>query len=182
MKKITAYTDGSAVVVGPRKGQGGFGTYFPDLFGVKKGYSKGYENTKTGRMEIMALFYAIKAMPIISEEEIILKIYSDSQYVVKTFTEKRLEKWIKNDWISYGANIKNVDLWKAVKSQLDKRPFLSLKMEHIKSHQVEKEKDPKIKAILMEDPNIIGNMMADKLADYKRHKQLNKTDKLKINK
>ena len=31
----------------------------------------------------------------------------------------------------------------------------------------------------MKDPNIIGNMMADRLADYKRHKQLLKNDKLK---
>lgn len=181
MKTIVAYTDGSAVVVGPRKGHGGFGVYFPDLFGVKKGYSKGYENTKTGRMEIMALFYAIKAMPLESKETMVLRVYSDSQYVVKTFTENRLQKWISNNWISYGSNIKNVDLWKAVKRELDNRPFLSLQMIHIKSHQVEKEKDKEKKTKLMQDPNVIGNMMADRLADYKRHKQLNETDKLKIN-
>ena len=178
MKTIVAYTDGSAVIVGPNKGQGGFGTYFPDLFGVKKGYSKGYENTKTGRMEVTALYYAIKAMPLKSEEKIVLRVFSDSQYVVKTFTENRLQKWIANNWISYGSAIKNVDLWKAIIEERNKRDFLILNMVHIKSHQVEKEKNPETKKLLMQDPNIIGNMMADRLADYKRHKQLNKSDKL----
>ena len=53
--KILAYTDGSAVASGKLKGHGGFGTYFPDLFGSKKAYSEGYLETKTGRMEQMAL-------------------------------------------------------------------------------------------------------------------------------
>lgn len=177
MKKIVAYTDGSAVVVGPKKGQGGFGTYFPDLFGKKKGFSKGYSNTKTGRMEVTALLYAIMAMPMKSEEKIILRVYSDSMYVVKTFTEKRLKRWVDNNWISYGAEIKNVDLWRAVLFHLDSRPFLALDMVHIKSHQVEKEKNPVEKARLLQDPNIIGNMMADRLADYNRHVTLLKSDK-----
>lgn len=176
MTTILAYTDGSAVVVGPKKGRGGFGTYFPDLFGIQKGYSKGFENTKTGRMEVTALLYAIKAMPKKSEEKIILKVYSDSMYVVKTFTENRIARWIDSNWISYGAEIKNVDLWKSVLKELNSRPYLILSMHHIKSHQVEKEKNPVAKAKLLQDPNIIGNMMADQLADYKRHKTFKKSD------
>ncbi len=55
---------------------------------------------------------------------------------------------------------------------------MKLEMIHIRSHQVEKEKDPVKKKQLMEDPNIIGNMVADRLADYKRHKQLRDSDNL----
>lgn len=173
-KIIKAYTDGSAVVVGPKKGNGGFGTYFPDLFGSKQGFSAGFENTKTGRMEVMALYYAI--VPFEVDKNIHLKVYSDSQYVVKTFTEKRLEKWIRGNWISNGAQIKNVDLWIKVKEALDNRPNLKLELIHIKSHQVEKEKNPVAKAYLLLDPNIVGNMMADILADYKRHSTIHKLD------
>lgn len=86
-----AYTDGSAVVGGKSKGNGGFGTYFPNLFGSKKAWSLGFEDTKTGRMEISALFYAIKAMPERLKYSVTLRVYSDSEYVVKSFTEKRLE-------------------------------------------------------------------------------------------
>lgn len=172
MRRIIAYTDGSAVVVGPRKGQGGFGVYFPNFYGKPKALALGFSNTKTGRMEVSALLYAINAFYMNHEEEIELTVYSDSEYVVKSFTEGRLKKWIKNDWQSYGNLVKNIDLWKKVVLSLEYRPFLKLKMIHIKSHQVEKEKDPKKKALLKKDKHIIGNQMADFLADYKRHKIL----------
>ena len=40
-------------------------------------------------------------------------LYSDSQYLVKAFTEGWLEGWIKKGW-KRGKNepVKNVDLWK----------------------------------------------------------------------
>ena len=46
MKEILAYTDGSAVVTGKNKGNGGFGTYFPDLNGQHVGYRCGYKRPK----------------------------------------------------------------------------------------------------------------------------------------
>lgn len=40
-------------------------------------------------------------------------LYSDSQYLVKAFTEHWLDEWIKKGW-KRGQNqpVKNVDLWK----------------------------------------------------------------------
>ena len=55
---------------------------------------------------------------------------------------------------------------------------MELEMIHIRSHQVEKMKDPAKKKALMQDPNIVGNMMADRLADYKRHAELLDSDKV----
>jgi ribonuclease HI len=178
MKEIIAYTDGSAVVRGKMAGAGGFATYFPDLFGRRVAYSLGFKNTKTGRAELIALIYAIKAMPLSYKERVQLTVYSDSEYVVKSFTEKRLEKWIRNNWTNTSGDVKNQDLWKAVLSALNKRTYLRLNMIHIKGHQVDKEKNPVAKAYLLQDPHIVGNMIADKLADYKRHKTLLKSDKL----
>tara|TARA_R110000737_G_scaffold291841_1_gene298429 strand:+ start:1156 stop:1686 length:531 start_codon:yes stop_codon:yes gene_type:complete len=175
MKKIIAYTDGSAVASGRLKGHGGFGTYFPDLLGEKKAFSAGYLNTKTGRMEQTALLYAIKAIP--KDLECRLEVYSDSQYVVKTFTEKRLDKWIANNWMSYGSSIANVDLWKRIKEELDNRKKLKLSMIWIKAHQLDKEKNPVAKAHLMQDPHIVGNSVADILADHKRHINKLESDK-----
>jgi ribonuclease HI len=179
MKKILAYTDGSAVASGRLKGHGGFGTYFPDLFGKKKAFSAGYLITKTGRMEIIALIYAIKAIP--KSTECRLEVYSDSQYVVKSFTEGRLDKWISNDWTSYGNEIANVDLWKVVIRELKDRPKMVLNMAWIKAHQVDKlKKSQKIeRAELLKDPHIVGNLVADKLADHKRHINKLKSDKIK---
>jgi ribonuclease HI len=172
MKQIIAYTDGSAVVSGANKGKGGFGTYFPDLFGKRVAYSQGFKVALTGQMEVLALLHAIQAMPLRSSEPIELKIYSDSEYVVKSFTENRLLKWEAAGWINSSGEVKNKMLWQEILSSLKAREYLKLTMEWIKSHQVEKCKVPYEKEQLLKDPNIIGNMMADKLADYKRHKFL----------
>tara|TARA_R110002049_G_scaffold281620_1_gene461269 strand:- start:2579 stop:3109 length:531 start_codon:yes stop_codon:yes gene_type:complete len=176
MNKVIAYTDGSAVVKGKAKGHGGFGTYFPDLYGSKQAFSLGFKDTKTGRMELSALYYAITAIRIDSAVELV--IYSDSEYVVKSFTLGRLKKWIAAGWRNTSGEVKNKDLWKAIKHELDMRPLMTLEMIHIRSHQVEKEKDAAKKQALMQDPNIIGNMMADRLADYKRHTELLTSDKV----
>ena len=178
-KDILVYTDGSAVVRGTMAGHGGFGTYFPNLFGKTRAFSKGFSNTKTGRMEIMALYVAIKVLPKNSSEKINLICYSDSEYVVKTFTENRLEKWISNNWQNSSGEVKNIDLWKAVKRELNKRPFLSLHMKHIRSHQVDKCKDIEKKKELLKNPHIRGNLIVDRLADYKRHKKFYENDFIK---
>ena len=172
--EIIAYTDGSAVVKGKAKGNGGFGTYFPNLYGKPKAFSLGFKDTKTGRMEISALYYAITA--IRHDYPGYLRVYSDSEYVVKTFTENRLQKWIDAGWKNTSGDVKNKDLWEAVKRELDARPEMTLEMIHIRSHQVEKEKNPLKKEELKQNDHIIGNMMADKLADYKRHKTLLSSD------
>jgi ribonuclease HI len=161
--EILAYTDGSAVTTGVNKGRGGFGVYFPDINGKKAGIHIGFEQTKTGRMEVSALLHAIKHFE--TDEKFTLTVYSDSQYVTKTFTEKRLQKWKSNNWISGGFQIKNIDLWKAIDEALSNRPNLKLQMIWIKGHQVEKEKNPVAKAYLMKDPHIVGNLMADHIAN-----------------
>lgn len=169
--KITAYTDGSAVANGKNKGKGGFGVYFPDMEGVPRAFSLGFKQAKTGQMEVMALLHAIINLPKLSEPTLLI-VYSDSEYVVKTFTENRLQKWVANNWINSSGKVKNRDLWENILNALSKKRFLKLELRHIKSHQVEKEKDPEKKKLLMQDPHIKGNMIADKLADYKRHKEL----------
>jgi ribonuclease HI len=168
-KKIIAYTDGSASVAGKMAGQGGFGTFFPDLFGKKKAYSAGYKKAKVGQMEVCALLYAIRAMPEKCLYPVTLEVYSDSEYVVKTFTEKRLQKWILNSWTNSSGEVANKTLWIEIVKQLKKRKYMSLQMIHIRSHQVEKEKDLAKKEILKKDKHIRGNLVVDMLADYKRH-------------
>lgn len=177
MKTIIAYTDGSAVVSGVNKGKGGLGVYFPDYFGEPKGIHVGFKNTKTGRVEIMALIKAITAFDVTTTEPITLKVYSDSQYVVKSFTHKRLEKWISNGWKNTTGNVKNRDLWEKVIHQLYIRnDFLKLDIEWIRAHQIEKEKDPIKKEELRNNPHIVGNAMADILADKWRNSNNLKQD------
>lgn len=178
MRRIFCYTDGSAVILKnpTRNGPGGFGTYFPDFYGKKLAHSLGFESTKTGRMEVMALLYAIRSLHVNHIERVELIVYSDSQYVTKTFTENRLQKWKKNNWTNSSGQVKNKDLWIKIDEALLHRPYLILTMRHIKGHQVDREKDPNKKELLKKNVHIIGNMIADSLANYKSHKKLLKSD------
>jgi len=170
MKEILVYTDGSASVAGDMKGYSGFATYFPNLFGQKKAYSLGFTKGKIGEMEVLALLYAIRKMPVNSQEPIKLIVYSDSEYVVKTFTENRLEKWRSNNWTNTSGEVANKQLWILIHEGLQKRRYLQIELKHIKSHQVEKEKDPVKKEQLRNDLHVRGNLVVDHLANYKRHK------------
>lgn len=177
--EVVCYTDGSASVAGSMKGFAGFGTYFPDLFGKKAAFSLGFENGKTGEMEVLALLFALRKMPLYSEVK--LTVYADSEYVVKTFTENRLQKWKENGWTNTSGAVVNKHLWVLIDREILTRPLLKLELKHIRSHQVDKEKDPVKRKELMSNPHIIGNLMADSLANYKRHKvRLKSTNELNL--
>ena len=66
-----------------------------------------------------------------------------------------------------------------IKKELDNRRYLKLSMIWIKAHQLDKLKkgDKEGREQLLNDPHIVGNAMADILADHKRHENKLKTDK-----
>lgn len=109
--RVTIYTDGSAR--GNPDGPGGYGTLieYVDSKGTlhTREYSQGYVKTTNNRMELMAVIVGLEALTKPCEVE----VYSDSQYVIKDFTEGWLDSWIKKGW-KRGKNepVKNVDLWK----------------------------------------------------------------------
>jgi ribonuclease HI len=149
MEEITMFTDGSACIKPPKLG--GCGVYI--IHGEKEYFiSKGYVNTKTGRMEIYALLYALRSVN--KDMEVKVTIYSDSQYVVNSLTKQWVLKWQRNNW----EGAKNVDLWKQVLEEIRERPKMKLRLRWIKGHQTN-----------FEDELVVGNNMADMLADYKNH-------------
>lgn len=110
MKRVIAYTDGSC---NAKNGKGGFGSYMeihnPDNSFSTSTISRGFFNTKTGRMElgavISALSYCLEIDNVVS-----IKIMSDSQYVVNTINKG----WYRGWAISNFRNIKNRDLIEAL--------------------------------------------------------------------
>ena len=166
MDLVTAYTDGSASVAGKNAGRAGFGTYFPDLKGKRRAFSKGFIG-KTGQAETMALLYALKAVHAAYDTPVTLMVVSDSEYVVKTITEGRLSKWRKAGWINTSGVVKNKELWCEIYS-LAFQQHITLKMKHIRSHKADKLKGDEFKAFIAENPHILGNMVADRLANYKQ--------------
>ncbi len=99
--EITMYTDGAAR---GNPGKGGYGTLL--MSGSRRlELSKGFRMTTNNRMELMAVIEGLKAL---KKEGLHIKIFTDSQYIVKAINERWLNKWIGN---GFAKGIKNKDLW-----------------------------------------------------------------------
>jgi len=144
VSKIIAYTDGSASTKGEKLG--GFGVYIID--GEKEFfYSKGFSNTKTGRMELKAM---ITCLQKIEDKERQVEIHSDSEYVVLCINDRRLWKWKRLNWVG----LKNVDLLLQYLEEYNKFKYHP-KLFHVKGHTKN------------EDCHSYGNAVVDQLANYK---------------
>lgn len=109
--EVCVYTDGAAR--GNPDGPGGYGTIlvYIDSKGVEhqKEISAGFKRTTNNRMELLAAIVGLEAL----NRPCKVKLYSDSQYLVKAFNDHWIDSWIKKGW-KRGKNepVKNVDLWK----------------------------------------------------------------------
>lgn len=140
---IEIYTDGSAVAAGENIGRGGYGVVFTINGEVKKTIGKGFQNTKTGRMELSA---ALKALKILRKDQK-ATIISDSMYVVNTFEERWIFRWEMQGW-----SCKNSDIMKELLEEYKKFPPRSIRFKHVKGHSGNK-----------------FNELADSIASYKNY-------------
>lgn len=111
MTLVTIYTDGAAR--GNPDGPGGYGCIlrYVDTKGNvhEKELSQGYVRTTNNRMELMAAIAGLEQLTRPCEVD----LYSDSQYLVKAFTEHWIDAWQKKNWTRGKRDpVKNVDLWK----------------------------------------------------------------------
>ena len=104
---FTIYTDGSCL---KNPGPGGWAAVIIDEnSGEYREIHGGESSTTNNRMEILAAIRSLESVPANSEVD----IFTDSQYLKKTFTEHWLENWKARNWKkSDGKPAKNVDLWK----------------------------------------------------------------------
>ena len=107
------YSDGAC------SGNPGKGAYAAIL---KKGdketkYIKAFKHTTNNRMELLAVIKPLETLKKASE----IKIYSDSQYVIKAINEGGLTNWIKKGWIKSNKKpVLNIDLWERMRPLLIK--------------------------------------------------------------
>lgn len=120
MQEVNVYTDGACR--GNPDGPGGFGVVleYTDDKGNhhEKELSGGYMHTTNNRMELMGVLKGLEAL----KRPCQVKLYTDSQYIVKAFNEGWLNNWMKNNWKrgKKKEDVKNVDLWKQILSAKDK--------------------------------------------------------------
>ena len=114
LKVIEIYTDGSC---NARTKKGGYGVYMKirhkDGKAEEKRIFRGFNKTKTGRMEIGAVLRALVEVSDMGQRNKVV-IYSDSEYVVNTIGKKWYINWESRDY----DGIKNKDLWENVIAML----------------------------------------------------------------
>ncbi len=110
--EVVIYTDGACE---GNPGRGGYGAVM--LWGEKrKELSGGFRNTTNNRMELLAVIEALAAL----NQPCKVKVYSDSNYVVKAMNEGWAQNWRRNGWRnSQNKPTPNVDLWKRLLSLCD---------------------------------------------------------------
>lgn len=112
---LEAYTDGSCI---GNPGKGAWAIVFIDK-GKTFEFSEGYRYTTNNRMELMAVYNAIKIASQKKRKE--LTIYSDSQLIVDAINKNWLSSWKKKNWKkSDGKKVLNQDLWSIIDQELQK--------------------------------------------------------------
>ena len=107
MDEVVIYTDGAC---SGNPGKGGWGAIL--MFGEhKKEISGAEKETTNNRMELTAPIEAMKLL----KKPCVVKIYSDSAYLVNAFTQGWIYNWQKNGWkTSDKKDVKNRDLWEEI--------------------------------------------------------------------
>ena len=109
-KEIQVFSDGAC---SGNPGPGGWGAIlrYKD---VEKELSGGESETTNNRMELMGVIAALESL----KEPCQVKVFTDSQYIAKAFTENWLENWQKNGWKTAGKKaVKNRELWERLLAQ-----------------------------------------------------------------
>ena len=100
---VHIYTDGAC---SGNPGSGGYGIVM-EWVGkpYKKEFSEGYLKTTNNRMELLAVIVALEQIKV---NNLTIKVFSDSKYVVDAVNKNWIAKWKRR----YFSKVKNVDLWK----------------------------------------------------------------------
>lgn len=109
-KEIQIFSDGAC---SGNPGPGGWGAIlrYKD---VEKELSGGEPETTNNRMELMGVIAALESL----KEPCQVKVFTDSQYIAKAFTENWLANWQKNGWKTAGKKaVKNRELWERLLAQ-----------------------------------------------------------------
>lgn len=127
--KWIVYTDGSCLI---NPGPGGWAAIIKSPQGEKVLHSS-EGMTTNNRMELTAALEAIRQIPAGS----CIQLFTDSQYLKLGITEW-LPGWKKRNWHRKGGTLANIDLWKALDSEVQKR---EIQWMWVKGHNGQKENE-----------------------------------------
>ena len=123
--EIQIYTDGACLNNGTEFSVGGWAAILDN--GKKRLKISGQvQNTTSNRMELMAIYKALKAL---KNENLNVKVYTDSAYA-RNGCVSWLEKWKNNNWKnSNRKKVENQDLWQEIDQLIQKHQieFITVK-------------------------------------------------------
>jgi len=104
LKEVTIYTDCGCF---NNPGPGGYGVVLQYQQHEKR-LSGGFRLATNNRMELMAVIEGLEALKM----PCIVRVYSDSKYVVDAMTKKWVHRWKANSWWrNKDERAVNIDLW-----------------------------------------------------------------------
>lgn len=111
MKVVNIYTDGACSGNQNETNTGGWGAVL-EYGEHKKELYGGERNTTNNRMEMQALLNAFQAL---NKDNLCIRVFSDSSYLMNCFREKWYVNWYRNSWkTSKRTDVENRDLWEAL--------------------------------------------------------------------
>ena len=118
MKCINIYTDGACSGNQYDENIGGWGAIL-EYGEHQKELWGGEVNTTNNRMEMTALLEALKSL---TQDDLTLKVFSDSSYLIECFTKKWYIKWQMNGWMTSSKTpVENKELWEALLQQINRQ-------------------------------------------------------------
>ena len=116
MKIVSMYTDGACSGNQNEENVGGWGCIL-EFAGREKELWDGEVNTTNNRMELSAPIAGLSAL---KEKGLLLRIYSDSSYLVNCFQQGWHKNWVKNGWkTSQKKPVENRELWEKLLSLME---------------------------------------------------------------
>ncbi len=119
-KPVNIYTDGACSGNQSARNFGGWGAVL-EYGEYKKENFGGEIDTTNNRMELTALAAALE---MLNRENLFIRVFSDSSYLIRCMNEKWYVNWGKNGWKN-SANklVENRDLWERLLVHLPKHEF-----------------------------------------------------------
>ena len=116
MKIVSMYTDGACSGNQNEENVGGWGCIL-EFAGREKELWDGEVNTTNNRMELSAPIAGLSAL---KEKGLLVRIYSDSSYLVNCFQQGWHKNWVKNGWrTSQKKPVENRELWEKLLSLME---------------------------------------------------------------
>ena len=127
MEEVIIYTDGACSC---NPGPGGWGAVLM-LNNAKKEISGYVENTTNNAMEMTAIIEALSLL----KRKCIVKVHSDSAYIVNAYNQQWIKKWKTNNWKTSGKDpVKNRELWEKLDSLIQEHEVTFVK---VKGHSTD---------------------------------------------